>query len=130
MEIKIIAHALISNKKGECLFIRRCKQNDVLPGVWDVPGGSIEQGESVTDGLNREVLEETNLNIINVRPKYLVENVDKSKNIHFVKIIFEAELVSGSVQLNSEEHDDFIWTDHNGTSKLNLVDYLGDMLRK
>ena len=130
MEIRIIAHALIYNKDGKCLFIRRSKQNDVLPEIWDIPGGTIEQDESVMNGLSREVAEEVNLKIENIKPLYFLENDDKVKNVHFIKIIFKADLVDSDIRLNPEEHDNFVWADRSSVQELRLVDYLKNMHRE
>lgn len=50
-----------------------CFMNDELlvvhesAGHWGIPGGGLEEGESVMDGARREVMEETNMNIIKMR---------------------------------------------------------------
>jgi ADP-ribose pyrophosphatase YjhB (NUDIX family) len=57
------ARAIIRNQKGEVLLIRR---KDT--GRWGMPAGSLELGDSVTDAVKREVLEETGLRVISCRP--------------------------------------------------------------
>ena len=46
MENKIYTavYALIQNKDGKYLFIKR-SENDSMPGVWEVPGGKMDYGE-------------------------------------------------------------------------------------
>lgn len=43
------------------LLQRRVKPGDTYFGFWEVPGGRIREGESVLDGLAREVREETGI---------------------------------------------------------------------
>ncbi len=55
------AFAIIRNQQNEILLVQ------IAPPFredhkWNFPGGVIEDGESIEDGLSREILEETNIN--------------------------------------------------------------------
>ena len=56
--------ALIFNRTGNVLMIRTQKWS----GLWGIPGGKIKWGEPSVDALVRELKEETNLDITDVRP--------------------------------------------------------------
>jgi ADP-ribose pyrophosphatase YjhB (NUDIX family) len=58
--------------ESRVLLVRR--GSEPLKGHWTLPGGLLELGESVVDGVAREVLEETGLL---VEPIELVELVDR-----------------------------------------------------
>ena len=49
--------------KNQCLLCKR-SQKGSLPGVWSVPGGHLEKGESPQNGAIREFWEETGYQII------------------------------------------------------------------
>ncbi len=49
----VAACALISNTQGEILLVNHPRRG------WEVPGGQIEEGESLLEGLQREIYEET-----------------------------------------------------------------------
>jgi RimJ/RimL family protein N-acetyltransferase len=51
--------ALIRNRDCRVFAQRRSPTRRIFPGVWDIVGGHVEAGESLTDALAREVHEET-----------------------------------------------------------------------
>lgn len=53
--------AIILNKKGEVLLAKRSKEPG--KGLWNLPGGFLEENELPEEGLKREIKEETNLDI-------------------------------------------------------------------
>ena len=57
------ARAVIRDGEGRILFVRR-RDN----GLWGMPAGSQELGESILDCLRREVKEETGLHVISATP--------------------------------------------------------------
>tara|TARA_B100001964_G_scaffold215683_1_gene254242 strand:- start:435 stop:854 length:420 start_codon:yes stop_codon:yes gene_type:complete len=56
--------AIIYFKKKYLLQLRENKKNIYYPGFWGVFGGLLENREGYKKGLQREVKEETNLNVI------------------------------------------------------------------
>lgn len=55
------AGAVIRDDSGRLLLVRRGR--DPGRGLWSLPGGRIESGESVAQAVVREVLEETGLHV-------------------------------------------------------------------
>ena len=51
--------ALVEDADGRVLLARRAVEPDL--GLWDCPGGFLEEGEDPLEGLRRELLEETGL---------------------------------------------------------------------
>ena len=56
---------LIINDKGEILILQRSETDKVLPGYWDIPGGTLNDGEDPIAGVIRETKEETGFDILN-----------------------------------------------------------------
>lgn len=48
-------------REGRVLVARRRADAEHLPGLWEFPGGKIEDGESPVDAARRELTEETGL---------------------------------------------------------------------
>jgi 8-oxo-dGTP diphosphatase len=71
-------------KDGKFLLLKR--QGSHGAGTWSVPGGHLEFGESFEDTAHREIEEETNLEIKNLRFAAVTNDhfVDESK--HYVTI--------------------------------------------
>jgi ADP-ribose pyrophosphatase YjhB (NUDIX family) len=61
---------IVSN--GRVLLV--CRGREPLKGHWTLPGGVLELGESLIDGVKREIAEETGLE---VEPVELVELLDR-----------------------------------------------------
>ena len=59
---KLIGVAVIWNDRGEVLIDQR-KQDGLLGGLWEFPGGKIEAGETVQACIQREIREELGIEI-------------------------------------------------------------------
>ena len=78
------------------LLVRRGRPP--LKGLWSLPGGHVEFGESLEQAVGREVREETGLDIGALRRIDVVEiigNVGTPSPHHHVLIVFAAELRAG-----------------------------------
>jgi ADP-ribose pyrophosphatase YjhB (NUDIX family) len=62
--------AFIVNERKEMLVVRRGKEP--AKGTLDLPGGFVDMGETVEEGMRREIKEETGLDVEDIR--YLFSN--------------------------------------------------------
>lgn len=97
---------IFDNTRNKVLLTRR--QDN---GLWCLPGGHMESGESISEACEREVWEETGLRVRVTRligvyssPHRLVEYADGNR-YHMVNMSFEAEPLSGTLQLSDETTD-------------------------
>lgn len=93
--------------EGRALLIKR--GSAPLEGQWSIPGGTLELGESIEEGVRRELLEETG---IEVRVLGLIEVFDRifrdgagAIQFHFVIVDYLCELVSGEAIAASDVTD-------------------------
>ncbi len=83
--------------KEKVLLVKR----GVAPnkGLWAIPGGSLELGESLKECAERETLEETSLVVRADKPLYVFDYIEKDEEerirYHFVIVDVKAEYVSG-----------------------------------
>src|SRR6476619_2625198 len=62
-----VAVGVIVNKDGKILIAKRPEQSH-QGGLWEFPGGKVEQGESLFAALQRELFEELAIQIISTQP--------------------------------------------------------------
>lgn len=53
--------AILMDKKGRILMMEKAGK-----GHWDLPGGKLDEGEDMVEGLRREIEEETGLNKVTI----------------------------------------------------------------
>lgn len=128
MQKGIIVHTLTINEEGKILLLKRAKSNDVLPEYWDIPGGTLEDGEDPALGAIREAKEEAGIDISNPKLFFHMSNVDVKKNKQFITLIFRATLFGTSVTLNPEEHEDCAWIQPEELGNYKTVNYLAGCL--
>lgn len=85
---KIIGVAVILNDRGEILIDRR-RQEGLLGGLWEFPGGKVEPGETVPDCIQREIREELGIEITVGEPLIAVEHAYThfrvTLNVHYCR---------------------------------------------
>ncbi|MFH1771133.1 MAG: NUDIX domain-containing protein [archaeon] len=96
-------------KEGKVLVIKRRPNDPHSPGIWDIPGGRIEEGENPYDGLTREVKEEVNLEV-NIKVPLYVDYFTRDDGQKITMLIFVCSPISKDVRL-SEEHTAFEWVE-------------------
>ena len=103
--IKIVVSLALINDADEILLSRRPK-NKHLAGFWEFPGGKVEDGESLTGALRREIEEELE---ISVTPKSKICEIKYSYKDRDVELhIFDCGVVNGN-EISLNEHGDSRW---------------------
>src|SRR5947208_10379810 len=85
--------AVITDDHGRALLIQRCDN-----GRWEPPGGVLELGESIEDGLRREAREETGLEIEPVALTGAYKNMARG----IVALVFRCKVTGGELEATDE----------------------------
>lgn len=103
-KIRLGCSAIIFDEGGDKVLLTRRTDN----GLWCLPGGAMEPGESAAEACAREVQEETALQVrvkhlvgVYSDPDQLVVYPDGTR-VHIVALSFEAEVLGGRLGLSSE----------------------------
>lgn len=115
LSVKVV----VRDASGRCLLLKRSLRSKGNPGKWDLPGGKVDPGENFTQGILREVAEETGLTISIQRVGGVAESESPTNKV--VYLILEGRLESGQIQLSSE-HDEYVWVNRWELPKIELAD--------
>ena len=103
-------------KKNDLFLIANRSFEDNSQGIWEFPGGKVEENETFISALVREIKEELSLNIKvgNMIATIDLNKTDKNIYVHY----YYAIIVSGQISLNV--HSEFKWVSHTQL-KLSLI---------
>jgi len=106
--------AIIEDEAGRILLVKHIeKRGGFWQGRWICPGGELELGETIEEGIKREVMEETQLEIEMVKPLPPFDTVVKSGDmvsLHVVYIDYLARLAGGSLK-PGDDVGEAIWVE-------------------
>ena len=90
---------------------KRADTKKFLPGVYELPGGHIDFGEDIQDGLKREVKEEFGVDISLGDPFAVFTYTNGVKGSHSIEVIYFARFVSPleEITYNPEDHSEYKW---------------------
>lgn len=99
---------------------KRAEKKKFLPGVYELPGGHIEYGEDIGDGLRREVFEEFGMNIKVGDPFAAFTYTNDIKGSHSIEVVYFAEFTDSTedIKINPEDHSEFGWFAENEINKV------------
>lgn len=105
---KITACAFLHHQ-GKMLAVQRAAHKDFLPNKWELVGGHIEFGESLEEGLKREILEELNIEVEVAEPFFAFTYL-KDEETHTVEIVFLATPINPeNITLNPDALQSARW---------------------
>jgi ADP-ribose pyrophosphatase YjhB (NUDIX family) len=104
----VSAHGIIFNQqRTKILLTKRAAPPKAL--YWFPPGGAIDLGETVEEGLKREILEETDVTVRNLQFINYIDGIthdlDDKVEYHFVVFMFEAEYSKGTIKAKDDALD-------------------------
>ena len=126
IQIGLSPKALVANEEGRVLVIERSRESAFWPGLWDLPGGKMDPGETFDQTLVRESREETGLEIDVTHVVGVAEH--DLPEIRVVFLVMAASVTGGELRL-SEEHEAFRWVTMAELGTLDLVPPIAAAIR-
>lgn len=116
---------------GKALLIRR--GHPPLEGQWSIPGGTLEVGETIAEGIERELAEETGiearvLELIEVFER-IFRDKDERVQYHFVILDYLCEMAGGNARAGGDVVD-VAWASEAELKKFGLTEAATRVLKK
>ncbi len=125
-----VAGAVVAG--GKVLLIRRGREP--MLGIWSLPGGALETGETILDGVVREVLEETGLR---VRPLELLAMLDRivrdeagAVEYHYVLLDWLCDVVEEDGDVAATAGSDAAEVAWMGAEEIEAIEGLDEAMRR
>ena len=129
MDTNIVLTGILKDK-DLFLIVKRSDNDDLYPGAWEFPGGHLEIGETLKEGLKRELKEEIGFNEdFNPLITHYYDEIKEKNNklIHNLEIDFIINVKKDNINIKlSNEHTDYKWVKKD--SKL-LDDFIKEKLK-
>ena len=110
-EIMVAVGAVIRDENDRVLLVKhRPERGGFWQGKWICPGGKLELGERIEDGIRREIKEETNLEIRLTSPLASFDRIVESEGqteLHVIYITYLAEKSEGDLRPDSDVGEAF-----------------------
>jgi 8-oxo-dGTP diphosphatase len=121
-ERPIVGVGAVIVEAGKVLLVRR--RYEPLAGRWSIPGGTLELGETLEEGVSREMREETGLEIqvgpvIEVFDRIILD-AERRVRYHFVLVDYLCWPIGGELQAGSDV-DDAVLVDPEGLDAYELT---------
>jgi len=107
--MKIVGTAIIVDKNKKILIGQR-PEGKALPGLWEFPGGKLEEGETIEQCIIREIKEE--LNVCVDVGRFLLSVSKEYEHGDFKLMVYEAS-IKDIEHLKANVHQDLRWVKPN-----------------
>ena len=98
--------AVIEDEDGRILLVKHVpERGGFWQGKWICPGGALELGETIEEGIKREVMEETQLEIELVTPLHPFDRIVRSNNevsMHVIYIDYLSRVTGGRLKAGDD----------------------------
>jgi len=118
--------AIIKGKK--VLLVQRAEDDHWMPGKWAFPGGELDKGEALEQGLQREIKEEVGLDVELEDLFYLPAISYKLKHAFFA-----CKKSAGKTEINAngiKEHEASKWATKNEVSSMDTVTDVKEVIKE
>ncbi len=115
----------------EVLLVERGKAP--ARGLWGLPGGAVEVGETIEEAVAREVLEETSVVVKPLELLTLFNSINRDDEdkvrTHFILFEYLCEYISGEVKAG-DDAPDARWVSIDDLDSVNIMKFTKDFIVK
>ena len=97
--------AAILKKDGKILIAKRKTGDELFAGLWEFPGGKVEEGETPEECMARELKEELDIEV--EVGELITSNKHKYPHGIFELLAYRVKYISGKIVLNA--HNEIKW---------------------
>lgn len=128
--------AVVLDAENRILLVRRGKPP--LAGEWSLPGGALELGERLEDGIRREVREETGLDVEPLEIVAVFDHISRADDapdrvrFHYVLVDYRCRVLGGTLMSATDvtEARWVRWSELNGHSAYAVRPFTLTVIRK
>ncbi len=108
MELQVGVKALLKNKEGKYLLVRRSSEKYPEVGAkWDIVGGRINPGSPLLENLKREIMEEISLELIEEPTLVAAQDILRIPGRHVIRLTYVG-IIDGEPKID-DDHYEFRW---------------------
>lgn len=110
-KVQKITACIFLEKDGKLFLAKRSNSKALFPGQFEVPGGHIEFGETLEEGLKREIREELSIEINLGEVFNAFTYTSYNDTVHSVEVDYLATMKDPNqeIKLNSNDHTEYKW---------------------
>lgn len=104
MKTRVIVSAVIERDR-DLLFGKKKANVGPYPNTWHLIGGGVDEGESLIDGVKREIKEEAGIEVEIGKSLGFDEDYEPNKHgeiTHYIFLVFLAQYVSGHIKADDD----------------------------
>jgi ADP-ribose pyrophosphatase YjhB (NUDIX family) len=113
MELQVGVKALLKNKEGKYLLLKKSKKKyPSMRGWWDMPGGRIDPGTSLFENLKREIKEETNLDLRKEPKLIAAQDILHMPGKHVIRLTYIGTIdpsAGSGLVIDTSEIEEYAW---------------------
>ena len=102
--VPLVGVSVLCHKNKHTLLVKRGKQPYL--GLWSLPGGMVEVGESLLAAANRELFEETGITAHLSAPLETFDSIERDADnrvrSHFVLVVFHGPYAEGTLSARDD----------------------------